>query len=363
VSLTLGIDVACGAAHQATLAEDGKPVWRGRKFFTCPDDLERLWADLDMDGLNDPAGLIVVLEPTRDAWIVLAQWFRRRRARVVMVPTTQSADLRAYYSRHAKNDRLDSGSWPSCRCCIPRGCASSPVTGRRIRYAGWSSSAPIRSYSGPVPTVSQSGTTNPDLGITKAGDALLREMLFMAADQARHFDPQLAGPAHVRRPAPRLRRLPPGRDPAHPDRHLLAHRPALRPARRRRPRDHPRTRPPHRPTALQGRPETARRGREPTPSGTPQTSSEPTRGSTFLKNSFVAIALNGPKSSRGASLRVDDLEQLSGAHDVLAFLGDGAVAVVVAAFAGGAARWRGRTRARLRSDLWSLALGACWWGL
>jgi hypothetical protein len=76
----------------------------------------------------------------------------------------------------------------------------------------------------------------------------------------------------------------------------------------------------------------------------------------------VAIALNGPKSSRGASLRVDDLEQLSGAHDVLAFLGDGAVAVVVAAFAGGAARWRGRTRARLRSDLWSLALGACWWG-
>ena len=40
--------------------------------------------------------------------------------------------------------------------------------------------------------VSQSGTTNPDLGITKAGDPLLREMLFMAADQARHFDPQLA---------------------------------------------------------------------------------------------------------------------------------------------------------------------------
>jgi hypothetical protein len=25
-----------------------------------------------------------------------------------MVPTTQSADLRAYYSKHAKNDHLDS---------------------------------------------------------------------------------------------------------------------------------------------------------------------------------------------------------------------------------------------------------------
>ena len=50
----------------------------------------------------------MVVEPTRNAWIVLADWFRRRGARVVMVPTTQSADLRRYYSKHTKNDRLDS---------------------------------------------------------------------------------------------------------------------------------------------------------------------------------------------------------------------------------------------------------------
>lgn len=105
MALTLGIDVACRAAHQATLARDGMPVWRGRKFFTRPAELERLWDDLALD---DPAELIVVVEPTRNAWIVLAQWFRRRGARVVMVPTTQSADLREYYSKHTKNDRLDS---------------------------------------------------------------------------------------------------------------------------------------------------------------------------------------------------------------------------------------------------------------
>ncbi len=52
MALTLGIDVAVRAAHQATLARDGKTVWR--------------------------------------------------------VPTTQSADLRKYYSKHAKNDRIDS---------------------------------------------------------------------------------------------------------------------------------------------------------------------------------------------------------------------------------------------------------------
>lgn len=102
---TLGIDVAVRAAHLATLARDGTTVWRGRKFSTRPTDLELLWADL---ALTDPDELTVVVEPTRNAWIVLAEWFRRRGARVVMVPTTQSADLRKYYSKHAKNDRIDS---------------------------------------------------------------------------------------------------------------------------------------------------------------------------------------------------------------------------------------------------------------
>jgi transposase len=105
MALTLGIDVAVRAAHQASLARDGVTVWCGRKFWTRPGDLERLWTDLD---LADPKDLTVVLEPTRNAWIVLAEWFRRRGARVVMVPTTQSADLRRYYSKHTKNDRIDS---------------------------------------------------------------------------------------------------------------------------------------------------------------------------------------------------------------------------------------------------------------
>jgi transposase len=105
MALTLGIDVAVRAAHQATLAQDGATVWRGRKFWTRPADLERLWTDLD---LADPGDLTVVIEPTRNAWIVVAEWFRRRGARVVMVPTTQSADPRKYYSKHTKNDRIDS---------------------------------------------------------------------------------------------------------------------------------------------------------------------------------------------------------------------------------------------------------------
>lgn len=106
MELTLGIDMACRAAHQASLARpDGTFVWTGRRFFTRPADLEKLWAAC---GLTDEDTLRIVMEPTRNAWVPLASWFRHRGARVSMVPTTQSADLRAYYSKHAKNDHLDS---------------------------------------------------------------------------------------------------------------------------------------------------------------------------------------------------------------------------------------------------------------
>ena len=63
---------------------------------TRPEELEQVWADV---GVEDPTELTVVLEPTRNAWIVVAEWFRRRGAKVVMVPTTQSADLRKYYAK------------------------------------------------------------------------------------------------------------------------------------------------------------------------------------------------------------------------------------------------------------------------
>lgn len=50
------------------------------------------------------------MEPTRNTWVPLAAWFRRQgaTATVVMVPPEQSADLRSYYAKHTKSDRLDS---------------------------------------------------------------------------------------------------------------------------------------------------------------------------------------------------------------------------------------------------------------
>jgi transposase len=107
MQLRLGIDIACRAAHQASLADErGEFLWSGRSFRTRPSELEALWSMLPT-GI-DPADVTVVMEPTRNAWVALAAWFRRRGATVVLVPPERAADLRAYYAKHTKSDRLDS---------------------------------------------------------------------------------------------------------------------------------------------------------------------------------------------------------------------------------------------------------------
>ena len=52
--------------------------------------------------------------------------------------------------------------------------------------------AGVRSFTGFVPKIDQSGLVAGHKGITKAGDAGLRQALYLAADHARHIDPTLA---------------------------------------------------------------------------------------------------------------------------------------------------------------------------
>lgn len=105
MKVTLGVDVACRAAHQASCVDEaGQFVWSGIRFHTAPDELEGLWARLP-EGADE---VVLVLEPTRNAWVPLAAWFRARGAAIVLVPPEQSADLRNYYNKHTKTDRLDS---------------------------------------------------------------------------------------------------------------------------------------------------------------------------------------------------------------------------------------------------------------
>jgi hypothetical protein len=63
--LRLGIDIACRAAHQVSLAdEQGRFIWTGRRFRTTPQDLGGLWSMLP-EG-TDPADLLVVMPAATD---------------------------------------------------------------------------------------------------------------------------------------------------------------------------------------------------------------------------------------------------------------------------------------------------------
>lgn len=110
MQLYLGIDLACKAPHQASLVRsDGQVMWTGRRFTSRAVQLLAVWGGVVAAG-GGPGGLpvVVVMEPTGNAWVPVKAWLRVRGARVVLVPTTQSAALRDYYKRYAKNDRLDS---------------------------------------------------------------------------------------------------------------------------------------------------------------------------------------------------------------------------------------------------------------
>ena len=119
----VGTDVACRAAHQASLADaTGEFVWSGWRFRTTAAEMETLWSKVP-----DGAELTVVMEPTRKAWVPPAAWLTARGAKVVLVAPERSADLRDYYARHTQTDRLD--SWMLARLPLLHPEGLKPVDG------------------------------------------------------------------------------------------------------------------------------------------------------------------------------------------------------------------------------------------
>jgi transposase len=125
--LRLGIDVASVEQHRAALADEtGRLIWSNRRFRTISGQLEALWAAVRAAG---DLPVTVVMEPTRNAWVPLAAWLRARGATVRMVPPEQSADLRKYYNKHAKTDRLDCELLARLPLLHPDGLVATPGLG------------------------------------------------------------------------------------------------------------------------------------------------------------------------------------------------------------------------------------------
>ena len=110
---TVGIDLSAKGEHKAVIVDEAcrfvSPVFR---FGTTPASLERL---LDMVQENNPDQQVqAVMEPTGMAWFPVAVFLIRNGVRIYLVNSQQVADLRKYFKKHAKSDRIDARVWPNC---------------------------------------------------------------------------------------------------------------------------------------------------------------------------------------------------------------------------------------------------------
>jgi transposase len=103
---TIGIDLGVTGAHAAVIADErGRFVGRMLKLHTAPQSLGRLLREAQRD--NPDGQVQALMEPTGMAWFPVAVYLIRHGVTVYLVNSQQVADLRRYYKKHAKSDRVD----------------------------------------------------------------------------------------------------------------------------------------------------------------------------------------------------------------------------------------------------------------
>ena len=103
---TIGIDLSVSGEHKAIIADErGRFVGPVLTFRTEPAAIQRL-IELAQDG-NPDGQVQAVMEPTGMAWFAVAVYLISHEVTVYLVNGQQVADLRRYYKKHAKSDRID----------------------------------------------------------------------------------------------------------------------------------------------------------------------------------------------------------------------------------------------------------------
>jgi transposase len=103
---TIGIDLAVRAEHRAVVTDErGEYVTGVVAFHTAPTELDQLLAQARAGAAGGE--LQAVMEATGMSWFPVAVYLQRQGVRVYVVNGQQVSDLRRYYQRHAKSDRID----------------------------------------------------------------------------------------------------------------------------------------------------------------------------------------------------------------------------------------------------------------
>lgn len=103
----IGLDLALTAEHKALIADArGQPLAPVMRLRTSASDLERLFQRArEATAPDEP--VLLIMEPTGMAWFPVAVFAQQHQVTVHLVNSQQVADLRRYYKKHAKSDRID----------------------------------------------------------------------------------------------------------------------------------------------------------------------------------------------------------------------------------------------------------------
>lgn len=103
----IGLDLALTAEHKALIADaQGQPLAPIVRLRTTASDLERLFQRA-REGAAPDEPIWLVMEPTGMAWFPVAVYAQHHGVVPYLVNSQQVADLRRYYKKHAKSDRID----------------------------------------------------------------------------------------------------------------------------------------------------------------------------------------------------------------------------------------------------------------
>ncbi len=103
-----GVDLGLTGPHYVTVADEAGHLVRPLLTVgTSAQDFDRIYEHA-LVGAEDGTQLKVIFEPTALRWLPMAIYTRAKGHRVYRVKTQQLHDLREFYQRHRKNDRLDS---------------------------------------------------------------------------------------------------------------------------------------------------------------------------------------------------------------------------------------------------------------
>ncbi|RPJ38711.1 MAG: IS110 family transposase, partial [Chloroflexi bacterium] len=102
----VGIDLGVTGKHKAVIAnERGQALRPVIPFSTSLAELSALVTAAQAG--NEDGQVQVVMEPTGMAWFPLAVYLKNQGWTVYLANSRQVADLRRYFKRYAKSDRID----------------------------------------------------------------------------------------------------------------------------------------------------------------------------------------------------------------------------------------------------------------